>query len=288
MNIIKEKFGQLPDGREVSRFTFDNGNGVTARILDYGGIVQSLMTPDRNGKRGEIGLGFETFDEYLAKPNFYGALIGRVGNRIKAGRFKLDGVEYQLTVGADGNHLHGGSKGFNTKLWKSTLEGDILRLDYLSADGEEGYPGNLKATVWYSLVANDLRIDYEATTDKPTLVNLTNHTFFNLNCCESDILKHEVRIQADSITAVDDSFIPTGEILPVEGTPFDFRVQKPINRDLPGIPSGYDHNFIFSGMKPGADQWLVDVYDPDSGRTPWLRQNRAHSCTSGISWMGAK
>ncbi len=267
MDIVNEKFGKLPDGREVTKFTLDNNNGVTAHILDYGGIVQSLQTPDRDGRPGEIGLGFDTLEGYLAKPNFYGALIGRIANRIKAGRFTLDGVGYQLPVGPDGNHLHGGPGGFNTKLWKVSQEGGILRLDYLSPDGEEGYPGNLKVTVWYSIAANDFRIDYEAETDKPTIINLTNHTFFNLNGCVSDILRHEVRIQAESYTAVDASCIPTGEIVPVKGTPFDFTKQKPIGRDLAGIPTGYDHNFIFAGSVPGADQCLVDVYDPDSGRT---------------------
>lgn len=277
MTIDKHVFGAMPDGREVDRYTLTNGVGTTVRILSWGGVIQSLATPDKNGAPGEIGLGFDTFAEYLAKPNFYGALIGRVANRIRNGRFTLDGVEYRLWTGPNGIHLHGGQHGFNEKLWNAKVEGERLRLDYRSVDGEEHYPGNLDVTVWYSLTDNDLVIDYEAKTDKPTIVNLTNHTFFNLNCCERDILAHEVRIQADSYTPIDAALVPTGEIAPVKGTPLDFTAMKAVGRDLKDIPEGYDHNFVFAKNGQGTDEWLVDVYDPDSGRT--LSMRTTEPCT---------
>ncbi len=277
MAMEKSVFGSLPDGREVGLFTLDNGQGVTVGIAEYGGRIVSLKVPDRNGQAGEIGLGFETLAGYLAKTTYYGALIGRVANRIRDGKFNLDGKEYQLWTGPDGIHLHGGKQGFDARLWKGTIEGERLRLDYLSPDGEEQYPGNLKATVWYSLAGRDLKIEYKAETDKPTIVNLTNHTFFNLNCCQRDILAHEVRIQADSYTPIDAKLVPTGQVLPVKGTPLDFTAAKAIGRDLADIPEGYDHNFVFSKTKPGCEEWLVEVYDPDSGRT--LAMATTEPCT---------
>ncbi len=277
MAIGKAAFGKLPDGRGVDVYTLANGKGITVKILNYGGIVQSLMTPDRDGKPDEIGLGFDTLAGYLAKPNYYGALIGRVANRIRDGRFTLDGKEYKLWVNDQGIHLHGGQYGFNTKLWNARVDGDRLRLDYVSPDGEENYPGNLSVTVWYTLNGNDLVIEYEAKTDKPTILNLTNHTFFNLNCCKRDILAHEVRIQADGYTPIDASLVPTGEILPVKGTPMDFTAAKAVGRDLKSIPDGYDHNFVFAKTKPGPGEWLVDVHDSDSGRT--LSMGTTEPCT---------
>lgn len=267
MAITKQHFGSLADGRAVDRYTLDNGKGITVKILNWGGVIQSLAVPDRAGKPGEIGLGFDTLDEYLAKPNYYGALIGRVANRIRDGRFTLDGKEYRLYVDAGGIHLHGGKVGFNQKLWDAAVDGGRLRLDYLSVDGEENYPGNLSVRVWYSLRDDDLAIEYEATTDQATIVNLTNHTFFNLNGCARDVLAHEMRIQADGYTPIDAGLVPTGEIAPVKDTPLDFTAAKPVGRDLKDIPDGYDHNFVFAKTKPGLDEWLVDVYDPDSGRT---------------------
>lgn len=260
-------WGKLPDGSGVHLFTLDGGDGTTASISDYGGIVTSIRTPDKSGRPGEVALGFETLDGYLAKPNYFGALVGRVANRINAGRFTLDGKAYQLYTDSKGEHLHGGQKGFNVKLWKAVQEGKRLRLDYLSPDGEEHYPGNLKVTVHYSLEKGDLRIDYEATTDAPTIVNLTNHSFFNLNGCESDILRHELKMQAHNFTPVNAALIPTGEIKPVSDTPMDFTEWKAIGRDLADIPEGYDHNYVLTRTKPEASEWLVNVYDPDSGRT---------------------
>ncbi len=265
--IDKRAWGTLPDGREASLFHLE-ADGVVAAISNYGGIIQSLRTPDRSGEMGEIGLGFETLAGYLAKPNYFGALVGRVANRIKGGRFVLDGKTYDLYTDAGGIHLHGGKVGFNQKLWRATVEGDRLRLDYTSPDGEENYPGNLDVTVWYEVRGGALRIDYEATTDQPTVVNLTNHEFFNLNGGRRDILAHEARIQADFYTPVDETLLPTGEVLPVVNTPMDFTTAKAIGRDLEHIPEGYDHNYVLTRQKePGVAEWVVCVYDPDTGRT---------------------
>ncbi|MDR1612655.1 MAG: galactose mutarotase [Planctomycetota bacterium] len=277
MSIRQTRFGMLPDGRAVHLFTFESDGGVKAGILNYGGIIQSLITLDRNGKPGQIGLGFETLGEYLAKRNFYGALVGRVANRIGGARFTLDGREYRLYQNENGGSLHGGKEGFNAKLWEANIDGERLRLDYVSGDGEENYPGTLSTTVWYSLLGDILKIDYEAKTDRTTIVNLTNHIFFNLNCCERDILAHEARIQADRYTPVDDKLIPTGEIASVEGTAMDFRAPKPIARDLEDIPEGYDHNYVFTRVNPGLEDWLVEVHDPDGGRT--LKMATTEPCT---------
>ncbi|MDR0362331.1 MAG: galactose mutarotase [Planctomycetota bacterium] len=266
MSIRQTEFGTLPDGRKVDLFSFESDKGVKLAVINYGGIVQSLTTPDRDGRPGEIVLGFDALDGYVAKPNCYGALIGRVANRIAGGRFTLEGLDYQLNVDGAGHSLHGGAEGFNRKLWDADIDGERLRLDYVSNDGEEHYPGTLAASVWYSLVGNDLKIDYEAKTDQTTIVNLTNHSFFNLNCCARDILAHEARLQAERYTPVDASLIPTGEIAPVAGTPMDFRKAKPIGRDLEDVPGGYDHNFVFSRINPGLEDWLAEIYDPDSGR----------------------
>ena len=267
MAIEKRAWGRLPDGREAHLFRLDGGAGVTADISDYGGVIQSLRSPDRGGKAGEIGLGFDRLEEYVAKRPYYGAIIGRVANRIGGGVFTLDGVEYRLWTGADGNHLHGGEFGFNARLWDADVEGGRLTLRHVSPDGEERYPGNLAVTVRYEVRDSDLSIEYEATTDRPTIVNLTNHEFFNLNGCEGDVLSHELRIRADAYTPVNASLIPTGEILLVKGTPMDFNAPKTIGRDLVAIPEGYDHNYVLNRTRPGAEEWLVDVHDPASGRT---------------------
>ncbi len=266
MRISEKDWGALPDGRKVRLFTLDGGAGLKVDIMNYGGVITSIKTPDSQGRPGEVGLGFDSLAGYLAKTNYYGALIGRVANRIAGGKFSLGGQTHQLyTDPKNGNHLHGGKHGFNQKLWRAKTEGGRLRLDYLSVDGEEYYPGNLEVSVWYEVRDHDLVINYEAVCDQPTPVNLTNHEFFNLNGSASDILRHEVRIRADAYTPVNANLLPTGEILPVKGTPMDFTEAKAIGRDLPQIPEGYDHNYVLTKEGEGL-AWCAEVYDPDSGR----------------------
>jgi aldose 1-epimerase len=261
-----QSYGTLPDGREARLFLLDGGEGVTVGITNFGGIITSIKTPDRSGKQGEIGLGLASLQHYIDKPNYYGALIGRVGNRIARGVFSLDGKEYRLWANPSGHHLHGGKEGFNRKLWNAETTADGVRLTYFSPDGEENYPGALSVTVEYSLRGRELGIAYGATADAATIVNLTNHEFFNLNGCADTILSHELRIAADRYTPVDGTLIPTGEIAAVKGTPFDFTAAKAVARDMAGVAGGYDHNFVFAdGRKPG--DWLVAVRDPASGRT---------------------
>jgi Galactose mutarotase and related enzymes len=226
--------------------------------------VVSLETPDRDGRPGEIGMGFDNLAGYTESRHYCGALVGRVANRIRDGKFTLDGKQYQLWTDARGIHLHGGKDGYSFKLWDAAEEDGKLRLDYFSPDGDENYPGNLKVTVWYWIEDMDLKIEYRAETDQTTIVNLTNHTFFNLNGFKRDILAHELKLVADSYTPVGSGLVPTGEIATVAGTPFDFNVAKPIGRDFAKLENGYDHNFVFS---EGDAEWLAEVYDPDSGRT---------------------
>src|SRR5262245_41738229 len=227
-NLGKQPFGTMPDGTPVDRYVLGNSRGVEVTIIKYGGIVVSLKAPDRAGKISDVVLGFDTLDGYLKTHPYFGAIIGRYGNRIAKGRFSLNGREYSLARNNGENHLHGGIKGFDKVVWKakpSTGGTPRVELSYTSKDGEEGYPGNLSATVAYSLSDNnELRIDYTATTDKETIVNLTNHSYFNLaGQGEGDILGHQLTIQADRFTPVDAGLIPTGELRSVEGTPLDFR-----------------------------------------------------------------
>lgn len=273
--VTKVAFGKTADGTPVDLYTLTNDKGVRISITNYGGIIVSLFTPDRNGQACDIVLGFDRLDDYLKPHPYFGAIIGRYGNRIAKGRFTLDGVEYKLAQNNGENHLHGGLQGFDKKVWKARdytdAEGQHLELSYLSPDGEEGYPGNLQVKVVYSLNNdNQLRIDYTATTDKPTIVNLTNHSYFNL-ACEGDILGHVVRINADRFTPVDAGLIPTGELRPVQGTPFDFTVPTPIGARIEQddeqlrFGRGYDHNFVLrSGGGTLAE--AAEVYEPKTGR----------------------
>ena len=226
-NITKETFGKTADGQNVDLYTIRNARGFEAKITNYGGIVVSLRVPDRNGKFADVVLGFNDFDSYLKNDPYLGAIIGRYGNRIAKGRFTLNGAEYKLAVNNGENHLHGGIKGFDKVVWtgvaRSTKGGPEIVLTYLSKDGEEGYPGNLKVTVVYRLTNNDLRIDYTATTDKDTVTNLTHHSYFNLaGEGNGDILNHLVTINANRFIPTDAGSIPTGELRSVAGTPFDF------------------------------------------------------------------
>jgi aldose 1-epimerase len=270
----KAHFGAMPDGREVSIYTLKNAKGAEARITDYGGLVVSLKTPDRHGNMADVVLGFDNLDDYVKKSPYFGALVGRYGNRIAKGKFTLDGVEYTLATNNGPNSLHGGLKGFDKVLWQAdaepTAEGPSLRLTYLSKDGEEGYPGNLSVTAVYTLTDdNSLRLEYTATTDKDTVVNLTHHSYFNLRG-HGTILDHVLYINADKFTPVDSTLIPTGELRPVDGTPFDFRtptaIGARINQDDQQLKfaNGYDHNWIINN--PGSVRLMARVTEPETGR----------------------
>jgi len=231
--------------------------------MNYGGAITSLKTPDRNGHFGDIVLGFETLDEYVRNTRYFGPLIGRHANRIARGRFSLNGVEYQLPCNNGANHLHGGFRGFDKREWTVREDGNTLHLTYFSEDGEEGYPGNLKAFVDYVLLDNELRIAYRATTDRDTIVNLTNHSYFNLRG-EGTILDHELTLNADHFTPVSGDLIPTGEIKPVAGTPMDFRNGKAIGSDL-AAAGGYDHNFVLNDWD-GSLRSAARLYEATTGR----------------------
>lgn len=271
MDLKKGSFGKTNTGQEVFLFTLSNHNNITMKVMTYGGIVTSLLVPDKTGKIDDIVLGFNTLDEYLSGHPCFGALIGRYGNRIAKGKFVLDGKEYKLAVNNGANHLHGGLIGFDKVVWDAVELRDAdeigVELSYLSQDGEEGYPGNLSVVVKYLLNdKNELVINYEARTDKPTVVNLTQHNYYNL-CGESagDILGHELMINADYYTAVDEGLIPTGEIMPVKATPLDFTVSKKVGLDINGIKGGYDHNFILN-KNHDEISLAAKVFEPNSGR----------------------
>ncbi len=270
-------FGKTTDGTEVQLFTLTNANGAKASITNFGGILTSLMVPDKDGKLGDVILGFDNVSgyqspEFLKSGPYFGALIGRYGNRIKGGKFSLDGKEYTLAKNNGPNTLHGGKVGFDKVVWtaepETSADGQSLKLTYLSKDGEEGYPGNLSVTVVYTLTAdNALKIDYTATTDKATPINLTNHAYFNLNHgAGKDILAHEVTIPADRYTVVDDGLIPTGELRPVKGTAFDFTTPHAIGERIGQVPGGYDHNWVLNNAT-GKQHAAAMVYEPVSGRT---------------------
>jgi aldose 1-epimerase len=270
----REPFGQLANGTQVDRWTLSRG-GTRIKVLSYGGIVQSLELPDRAGRYANVSLGFDSLDPYVADSPYFGALIGRFGNRIAEGKFTLDGTDYTLPVNDGPNSLHGGDKGFDKRVWDVTPNGPgSLVLQYTSADGEMGYPGTLDVTVTYTLSdAGDFQIDYEATTDAPTVANLTSHIYFNLAGEGSGgIYDHRLGIAADRFTPVSSTLIPTGELAPVAGTPFDFRHPKPIGRDIREaheqvlFGQGFDHNFVLDkGITDGPEP-AATLYDPISGR----------------------
>ena len=275
--ITHEPFGTTQDGKPVEIYTLQNDNGMIVRIMTYGGIIQSIKVPDKNGQMGDVALGYDTLDGYLTNSPYFGALIGRYGNRIAKGHFTLDGQEYSIFTNNPPNTLHGGRIGFDKKVW--TVEkaqigkhGPELVLTYTSPDGEEGYPGTLQVTATYVLLAkeNTLRLRFKATTDKDTVVNLTAHSYFNL-AGEGTVFDHVVYIDADKFTPVDSTLIPTGEIAPVDGTPFDFRkptaIGARINDDNEQLKfgGGYDHNFV---VNHPMDKLALDarVTDPKTGR----------------------
>jgi aldose 1-epimerase len=275
--VKKDLFGKTRDGQAVELYTLTNALGMEVRAMTYGGIIVSIKVPDRTGKADDIALGFDSLEGYLAGHPYFGALIGRYGNRIGQARFSLDGVEYKLAVNNGPNGLHGGLKGFDKVVWqaesfdKKDSVGVIF--SYTSADGEEGYPGNLKVQVTYTLTdKNELIFDYHATTDKATPVNLTNHTYFNLaGAGRRDVLGHDIMINADSTTPVDATLIPTGEIRSVTGTPFDFREATPIGQRIEAddeqikFGGGYDHNFVLNRKGDGLSL-AARVREASTGR----------------------
>ena len=270
--ITRAPFGRTPDGRDASLFTLRNAGGMHATITDFGGIITQLFAPGRDGTHANVVLGFDTLAPYLADSPYFGALIGRYGNRIARGRFTLDGAQVQLPVNNGNNHLHGGAGGFDRVLWTATVDGASLRLAYRSVDGEMGYPGNLDVTVVYTLNdANELVVRFHAVTDKATPVNLTQHSYFNL-AGTGDILGHALTIDADRFVAIDGESIPTGELAPVAGTPFDFRQPRPIGERITQPDqqlrhgSGYDHNFVLNKPVSAALTRAARVSEPVSGR----------------------
>ena len=270
----EESFGKLASGQEVSLFTLKNKNGITVKITNFGGIITQILTPDKNHKFEDVVLGFDSLSQYLQPNPYFGAIVGRYGNRIAKGKFKIGSETYNLVLNNNENHLHGGTVGFDKVLWtvEPTKEVNTLVLKYKSRDGEEGYPGNLLVTVKYTLKeTNELTIDYQATTDKITPVNLTNHIYFNLSGdCKTDILNQKVSIMASRYLPVDKTLIPTGELADVAPTPFNFINPKPVGQDInvPSeqlkIASGFDHAFIFD--EHPESQAVADIFDPISGR----------------------
>jgi aldose 1-epimerase len=271
--MTRQDFGKTPDG-PASIYTLVNRAGTEARITNYGGVIVSLKTKDRAGKLADVTLGFDSIDGYLKENPYFGALIGRYGNRIGKAAFTLNGKKYTLARNNGENTLHGGNRGFDKRLWKAREAGEnTLELSYVSKDGEEGYPGTLSVTVRYTLTeANELKIEYSATTDKDTVVNLTNHTYFNLaGQGEGDILQHQMMLNADRFTPVDGGLIPTGELRKVDGTPFDFRKPTAIGARIGQadeqlkLGKGYDHNWVLNAAAQGLTK-AAEVYEPKSGR----------------------
>ena len=273
--ISQRPFGQTKDGTPVTLFTLRNNNGAEAGICNYGGLVIFLKVPDRNGHFDDVVLGYDNLADYIKDSPYFGAMIGRYGNRIAKGKFTLDGKEYTLAVNNGPNALHGGLKGFDKVVWEprvmATLDGPSLQLRYTSKDGEEGYPGTLTVKATYTLAEdNELKLEFTATTDKDTVLNLTQHSYFNL-AGKGDILNHQVMIPADKFTPVDSTLIPTGELKPVEGTPFDFRTPTAIGARIGQddeqlkFGGGYDHNWVVN--KPMGQLGLMGrVYEPTTGR----------------------
>jgi aldose 1-epimerase len=272
MSVKVQPFGKTQDGQQIDLVTLTNDKCLTAKIMTFGGIIVSFEAPDRNGKAGDIVLGFDNLDSYLKGHPFFGAIIGRYGNRIGGAKFTLDGKEYKLAKNEGENILHGG-KGFDKVVWKidkAEVKGKkaLLVLSYTSKDGEEGFPGNLKCVVTYTLTSdNKLEMKYEATTDKPTVVNMTNHSYWNLaGAGNGDVLNHELMINADKYTVVDKGLIPTGELRDVKDTPLDFTKTMTIGSRIKQIDiGGYDHNYALNG-KAGKKKLAATVYEPTSGR----------------------
>ena len=271
--VKKTSFGKLPDGTEIHQFTLRNTKGAVAKVITYGATLAELWMPDKSGKNADVVLGFDNIAGYLTDHPYFGATVGRYANRIARGQFQLDGRTYSLFINNGPNSLHGGKAGFNRKVWKAEpvglAHGAAVKFTYVSEDGEEGYPGTLTVHVTYELSdENALKISYAASTDKPTVVNLTNHSYFNLSGAGSgDVLKDVLQLDADRYTPADSTLIPTGELKSVDSTPFDFRKPTAIGERYEQVPGtgGYDHNFVLNG-EAGTLRKSGELYDPISGR----------------------
>ncbi|MCF8226987.1 MAG: galactose mutarotase [Bacteroidales bacterium] len=271
MKIEKHPYGKLPDGKKVFLFTLSNEPGMEVDITNYGGIVTAIRIPDKSKNPGDVVLGFDRLEGYLGEHPYFGAIVGRFANRISRAAFVLDGKKYKLAANQGNNHLHGGIKGFDKVVWTPSVEKKpdavTLKLGYNSPDMEEGYPGNLMVEVDYTLNdRNELVIEYRTSTDKKTHVNLTNHSYFNLNNCRGDILDHILMIDADRVTELNDESIPTGRILEVEGTCFDFRAAKPVGQDIAETAPGYDINYVVNNYD-GEMKRIAALYHEASGRS---------------------
>ena len=279
MTITKTSFGNA-DGKNVDLYTLSNGNGLVAKVATYGAILTGLEVPDRNGKSGDVVLGFDDLASYLGGGAYFGATVGRVGNRIRNATFELEGQRFVVAANNGDHHLHGGSKGWDKVVWNAeameTAEGPALRLGHLSRDGEEGYPGTVAATCLYTLTGDELRVEMRATTDAVTLVNMVHHSYWNLGGHDAGpITDHQLTLFARAYTP-GDPLVPTGEVAEVSGTPFDFRASKPIGRDLAaagGDPVGYDHNFFVDGQ-PRALRPVARLVDPKTGRVLTLEADQ--------------
>ena len=270
MKVNRKVFGQLPENGEASLFSITNSNGMSLKISDYGAIIQSIKVPDREGKMDDVVLGFDTLQEYLQDHPYIGTVVGRYANRIAGGRFELDGEQFRLVQNNGMNHLHGGTVGFDKILWEAVdfadRSGAGVSLEYFSHDLEEGYPGNLKILITYTLdEENRVQIDYSATSDKATHINLTNHSYFNLSGAKKNIYDHELMIDSHRYVVSDEGLIPTGELRSLEGSPLDFRKPKRIGDDIHNVPGGFDHCYVLEG--DGTEPVLAArVAHPGSGR----------------------
>ncbi|WP_083191646.1 aldose epimerase family protein [Formosa haliotis] len=276
-SITKSKFGTSPDGQQVDLYTLKNTNGMEVQVITLGGIITTLKVANKDNIFEDVVLGFDTLEPYLSNPTYFGAIIGRYGNRIANGTFSLEGKTYNVAINNGPNHLHGGTVGFDSVIWKAEpIENDdsvALKLNYLSPDMEEGYPGNLNTTVLYTLTANNaLEVTYEAETDKTTVVNLTQHSYFNISGdFTKQVLESELMINADRYVPVNEDAIPLGELAPVQGTPFDFRSPKLVGKDIEANDiqikhgAGYDHSFVINNPEQGV-RLAATVYDQSNGR----------------------
>jgi len=280
VSVEETVYGQMPDGRDVHLYTLTNSKGMRVKLIDYGAITVGVEVPDSDGNVTDVTLGYDTLDGWLGSPSYFGATVGRYANRIAGGTFELDGKTYELATNDGENHLHGGEKGFDKRLWDAetveTDDGAGVRFTRTSPDGEEGYPGTLQVTALYTLTdRNEFKVEFTATTDAPTIVNLVHHSYWNLRGpANGDVLGHELMLHAHKYTPVDEGLIPTGELKPVEDTPFDFTEAKPIGRDIGKVEGGYDHNFVLNEYEPGKVRLAARVHEPTTGRVMEIRTDQ--------------